>query len=89
MQVRLIGAGPVGYQIARILVASGLRTLYVYDNDPPDSALYPSAGVLTSARRRSAQRLAETDTTVSTLSHWSKLEAAPLDLTIVRAIGRA
>jgi hypothetical protein len=83
VQVRLIGAGPVGYQIARILVASGLRTLYVYDNDPPDSALYPSAGVLTSRAEALRSALAETDTTVSTLSHWSKPEAAPLDLTIV------
>ena len=83
MQLRLIGAGPVGYQIARVLVASGLGTLYVYDNEPPDLALYPSAGVLTSQAEALRSALAEAGTTISTLSHWSKPEAAPLDLTIV------
>jgi hypothetical protein len=83
LQVRLIGAGPVGSQIARLIVASGLRTLYVYDNEPPDLALYPSAGVLTSRAEALRSSLAETGSTISTLSHWSKPEAAPLDLTIV------
>ncbi|HEX6757186.1 MAG TPA: hypothetical protein VF086_02060 [Propionibacteriaceae bacterium] len=83
LQVRLIGAGSVGYQIARVLVASGLGTLYVYDNEPPDPALYPSAGVLTYRAEALRSALAEADTTICTLSHWSKPEAAPLDLTIV------
>lgn len=82
LRVRLIGAGTVGCQIARLLVASGLGTLHVYDNEPPDVALYPSAGVLTSRAEALRSALAETDTTISTLSHWSKPEAA-LDLTIV------
>ena len=46
--VRLIGAGPVGYQLARLLVASGLGDLHVYDDEPPDLVLYPAAGVLAS-----------------------------------------
>ena len=83
MQLRLIGAGPVGCQIARVLVASGLGTLYVYDNEPPDLALYPSAGVLTSQAEALRSTLAEADTTISTLSHWSKPEAAQVDLTVV------
>jgi hypothetical protein len=83
LQVRLVGAGPVGYQIARVLVATGLGTLYVYDNEPPDPALYPSAGVLSSQAEALRSALAESGTTVCTLSHWSKPEAAPLDLTIV------
>jgi hypothetical protein len=83
LQVRLIGAGPVGYQIARVLVASGLGTLYVYDNEPPDPALYPSAGVLSSRAEALRSAIAESGTTICTLSHWSKPEAAPLDLTIV------
>jgi len=82
LRVRLIGAGPVGSQIARVLVASGLGTLYVYDNEPPDAALYPAAGVLTSRAEALRSALAEADSTISTLSHWSKPEAA-LDLTIV------
>jgi len=83
LQVRLIGAGPVGLQIARVLVASGLGTLYVYDNDPPDPALYPSAGVLSSCAEALRSALGEAGTAICTLSHWSKPEAAPLDLTIV------
>ena len=64
------------------------RTLYVYDNEPPDPALYPSAGVLTSRAEALRSALAETGTTISTLSHWSKPEAALLDLTIgVRSAG--
>jgi hypothetical protein len=83
LQVRLIGAGPVGSQIARVLVASGLGTLYVYDSEPTDLALYPSAGVLTSRAEALRSALADSGSTISTLSHWSKPEAAPLDLTIV------
>jgi hypothetical protein len=83
LQVRLIGAGPVGYQLARLLVASGVGTLYVYDNEPPDPTLYPSAGVLTSGAEALRSALAEDDTTICTLSHWSKPEAGTLDLTIV------
>jgi hypothetical protein len=83
LRVRLVGAGPVGFQIARILLASGLGTLYVYDSEPPDVALYPSAGVLTSRAEALRSAHAEVGSTILTLSHWSKPEAAPLDLTIV------
>ena len=83
LQLRLIGAGPVGCKIARVLVASGLGTLYVYDNEPPDLALYPSAGVLSSQAEALRSALTEADTTISTLSHWSKPDAARVDLTIV------
>ncbi len=82
-RLRLIGAGPVGHQIARVLVASGVGTLYVYDNEPPDLALYPSAGVLTSQADALRSAFAEADTTVGTLTHWSKPDTAPVDLTIV------
>jgi hypothetical protein len=83
MRLRLIGAGAVGCQIARVLVASGLGTLYIYDNEPPDLALYPSAGVLTSQAEALRSALREAGTAISTLSHWSKPDAAPVDLTIV------
>jgi hypothetical protein len=83
LKVRLIGAGPVGNQIARVLVASGLGTLYVYDDEPPDLSLYPAAGVLTSRAEALRSAFAAAGTTISTLSHWSKPEAAPLDFTIV------
>ena len=76
-------AGPVGYQIARMLVASGLGTFHADDNEPPDPVLYPTAGVLTSRAEALRSALAEAGTTICTLSHWSKPEAAPLDLTIM------
>jgi hypothetical protein len=83
LRVRLIGAGPVGHQIAQLLVASGLGTLYVYDREPPDLAIYPSAGVLNSGAEALRSALADARTTISTLSHWSKPEAPRPDLTIV------
>ncbi|MGH3341239.1 MAG: ThiF family adenylyltransferase, partial [Propionibacteriaceae bacterium] len=78
-----IGAGPVGSQIARVLVESGLGTLHVYDNEPPDVARYPSAGVLTSRAEALRAALAGSGSTISPLGHWSKPDAAPLDLTIL------
>jgi hypothetical protein len=83
LRLRLIGAGPMGHQIARVLLASGIGTLYVYDNEPPDLALYPSAGVLTSQADALRSAFAEADATIGILTHWSKPDAAPTDLTIV------
>ena len=83
LRLRLIGAGSIGQQIARVLVASRVGTLYVYDNEPPDLALYPTAGVLTSQAEALHSAFAEADTTVGILSHWSKPDATPVDLTIV------
>jgi hypothetical protein len=88
-RVRLIGAGAVGYQLARLLLASGLGSLYVYDNEPPNLALYSAAGVLPSRAEALRSALADVGSIVSsgqrisTLSHWSKPETTPLDLTIV------
>jgi hypothetical protein len=81
--VRLIGAGPVGYQLARLLVASGLGTLYVYDDGPTDSALYPAAGVLSSRSEALRSALSDMETMIFPLSHWSKPEGVRLNLTIV------
>ncbi|MFL6044022.1 MAG: ThiF family adenylyltransferase [Propionibacteriaceae bacterium] len=81
--VRLIGAGAVGHQLARLLAASGLGTLYVYDDEPPHHAVYPAAGVLASRAEALRSALADTGTTISTLSHWSKPETDRLDLTIL------
>jgi ThiF family len=88
-RVRLIGAGAVGYQVARLLVVSGLGSLYVYDNELPDLALYSAAGVLPSRAEALRSALADVCSTassaqrISTVSHWSKPETTPLDLTIV------
>jgi hypothetical protein len=83
LRVRLIGAGSVGYPLARVLVASGLGTLYVYDDEPPDPTLYPSAGVLASKAEALRSAIGETATAIFTLSHWSKPDTAQPDLTIV------
>jgi hypothetical protein len=83
LRLRLIGAGQIGHQIARVLVASGVGTLYVYDNEPPDLALYPSARVLSSQAEALRSAFAEADTTIGILSHWSKPDATPMNLTIV------
>lgn len=83
LTVRLIGAGPVGYQLARLLVASGLGTLYVYDDGPTDLALYPAAGVLSSRSEALRSALSDMETMIFSLSHWSKPEGVRLDLTIV------
>jgi hypothetical protein len=83
LQVRLVGAGPIGYQLARLLVTSGLGTLYVYDDEPPDLALYPFAGVLASRAEALRSALGNADIRISRLSHWSKPDAARPDLTIL------
>jgi hypothetical protein len=88
-RVRLIGAGAVGYQLAQLLLVSSLDRLYVYDNEPPNLALYSAAGVLPSRAEALCSALADVGSTVSsaqrisTLSHWSKPETTQLDLTVV------
>jgi hypothetical protein len=81
--VRLIGAGDVGYQLARLLILSGLGALYVYDAELPDSGLYPTAGLLPSRAEALRSALADNGARISTLSHWSKPETTQLDLTII------
>jgi hypothetical protein len=82
-RLRLFGAGSIGSQLARLLIASGVGTLYVYDPERPDTALYPAAGLLPSRAEALRAALADVDTTISTVSHWSKPEMARLDLTII------
>ena len=81
--VRLIGAGTVGYQAARLLLASGVGRLYVYDSDPPDPTLYPAAGVLASRADALRSAVGDARTRISTVSHWSKPESTPLAFTIL------
>jgi hypothetical protein len=81
--VRLIGAGTVGHQIARVLLSSGIGGLYVYDGEPPDPALYPAAGVLASKAEALRSAVAADHGRISAVSHWSKPETTPLNLTIL------
>jgi hypothetical protein len=58
--------------------------LHVFDDRPPDPALYPAAGVLS----RGADALcAATPARAHPLSHWSKPESVPMDLTVIAVDG--
>lgn len=92
-RVRLIGAGPIGQQVARLLVAGGGATLHVYDDEPPEAGLYPTAGALGSralalcaqldqSRPTPVRRSARTPVAVS-VNHWSKPEDTAVDLTLI------
>jgi hypothetical protein len=81
--VRLIGAGAVGSQVARVLLASGIGRLYVYDSEPPDPDLYPAAGMLPSKAEALRSAVADARTRILTVTHWSKPEMTALDLTIL------
>jgi len=78
-RVRLIGAGPVGAHVAGHLAATGVE-LHIYDDDPPDPMLYPAAGALA---RRSDALCAAIATPAQPVSHWSKPETVPMDLTVI------
>ena len=92
-RVRLIGAGPIGQQLARLLVADGAARLHVFDDKPPEAASYPTAGVLGSRALALCAQLtqsqpvpvrpsARTPIAVS-VNHWSKPEDTAVDLTVI------
>ena len=85
-RVRLVGAGPIGLALARYLVEGGVAELLVFDNTPPELDLYPTAGVLADRASALAAALAG-PTRVVPLTHWSKPETEPVDLTVVVADG--
>jgi hypothetical protein len=83
-RVRLIGAGVLGKAVAEPLVNSGIATLYVIDNDPPDPSLYRSTGALGTQAEALQAHLGQTGKArVSVAGHWSKPEEVTPDLTIV------
>ena len=85
---RLIGAGPVGQQVARLLVASGIGELHIFDDHPPELDLYPSAGVLGTRSESLRSALAgRSPGVVTSLTHWSRPEGSVIDLTVVAADG--
>ena len=85
-RVRLVGAGPIGLPLARYLLKSGLPELWVFDNQPPEVDLYPTAGVLADRAAALTAALAGPGRVVP-LAHWSKPETLPIDLTVVVADG--
>jgi hypothetical protein len=87
-RVRLIGAGPVGQQVARLLVASGLGELHIFDDHPPELDLYPSAGVRGTRSESLRSALAgRSPGVVTSLTHWSRPEGSVIDLTVAVADG--
>lgn len=83
VRVRLIGAGPIGAQLARLLAVEPLTGLYVFDDQPPEPRLYPSAGVLATRAQALCSALASTGTPATSLNHWSKPDGVTLDLTVI------
>ena len=85
--VRLVGAGSIGREVAELLTASGVAELYVFDDNPPDRALYPSAGVLPCRSQALCALLDErADVSAQPVSHWTRPNRS-VDLTVVVADG--
>jgi hypothetical protein len=82
--VRLIGAGPAGHAVARLLAQSRLGHLSIVDGEPSDPELYPGRGPLTTRARALRAMLAEESAMlVSAATHWSDPSEAEADLTII------
>jgi hypothetical protein len=90
-RVRLVGAGPLGTQVARLLVASGVAALAVFDSAVVDHQVHPTAGVLATNAEALAATMAAVQRTglpgcrVSVLNHWSKPDGHMPDVTVVAA----
>lgn len=92
-RIRLVGAGPIGHQLAGLLVAGGTSTsLYVFDDQPPEAALYPTAGPLGSRAQALCAQLVDATPAgrprssgplAVKINHWSKPENASVDLTVI------
>jgi hypothetical protein len=85
-RVRLVGAGQIGLPLARYLLEGGVSELFVFDNQPPEVDLYPTAGVLADRAEALAADLGG-PVRVVPLAHWSKPETLSVDLTVVVADG--
>ena len=87
-QLRLVGAGSVGLQVATLLVRSGVGVLYVVDDEPPERTLYPRAGALSSRAEALRACLDGTAATqVYAVDHWTKPDDRSVDLTILACDG--
>lgn len=83
-RVRLVGAGRLGSAVARLLAQSNLSQFWVADDQPPDRSLYPASGPAGTQAEALVAALTQCSTTrLRVLSHWSKPEDSPPDLTIV------
>lgn len=82
-RVRVIGAGPIGAQLTRLLADGSVTSLYVFDDQPPEPALYPHAGVLATRAQALCSSLTGVATPVISLNHWSKPDGVRVDLTVI------
>jgi hypothetical protein len=83
-RVRLVGAGPLGHAVGRLLCRGSLSVLHVIDPEPPDLTLYPSSGALGSQAEAFAACWGDSSITrVQVANHWSKPDGIQTDLTII------
>lgn len=81
--VRLIGAGPLGQSVARLLSASGVGRLWLVDEEPCEHPNGRRAGLLTRSQALRAMLADCATIQVDVADHWSKPEHAVPDLTVV------
>lgn len=83
-RVRLIGAGPLGREVATLLVGHPIASLHVYDDETPEVGLYPVAGSLsTRSLALCAELTSGSGTRLTSVNHWTKPDGTALDLTII------
>lgn len=88
-RIRLLGSGTLARAVADALVESGCGELMIFDNEPPPVGLYP--GITVTHGAQALQRWLDhrtSSTTVRTISHWTKPELDPPDLTVVASMCR-
>jgi hypothetical protein len=82
--VRLIGAGPLGQSVARLLSASGLGRLWVVDEEPCEHLdRGRRGGLLTRSQALRAMLADRPSLQVDVADHWSKPEHSIPDLTLI------
>ena len=83
--VRLIGAGPLGAAVARLLAQSRIGRLWLIDTEPSrEEVRRPPGGPGRSRAEALRADLAdEFDMPVTTAKHWSRPSPAEIDLTII------
>jgi bacteriocin biosynthesis cyclodehydratase domain-containing protein len=81
--VRLVGAGPLGRSVAKLLSASGLGRLWLVDEEPSEHPSGRRRGLLTRSQALRAMLTDRASLQVDVADHWSKPEHAIPDLTVV------
>lgn len=82
--VRLIGAGPLGAAIARLLAQSRLGRLWLVDTDSSKARHRPPDGSGANQSETLRARLtSEFQMQVATVNHWSRPSSAEVDLTVI------